>query len=359
MNKSIDLKELLSQITIRASAPGRIDSGYCWDLKALALPYETINPSMVNIALDLRTVVSLSSFDENKVCIHSHGFSPEVSDYDNLPLDSDLGFIFAIASYFNVSGLKIDISTVIPPRSGLGGSGVVAITVIAAISKCLSILKNTPLLSGNQIALLANSIEDGMGFSLAGLQDQLAGIYGGVNKWTWIYSRFSHPYDREVLLHPEDYAELGKKIVIAYSGEIHKSSNWTSLWVKYFLRGVNRKAVKGIKQSTENLAQSLMEKNWTLASSALNQEASIIEDIMPNVFTSTTYELMKAARQTNCGSRFTGAGGGGGFWAIGEEDNITVLKKKWESIIQKTGKGYLLPNKITDIGLIIEDEKYH
>ena len=83
------LKKILERQPIEASAPCRIDSGGTWDIKALALPLEKHKPVTVNIALNLRTRVTLSPFADGKVRILSKGFSRgEAYPFENLPFNS-------------------------------------------------------------------------------------------------------------------------------------------------------------------------------------------------------------------------------------------------------------------------------
>src|SRR5690349_13552620 len=87
---SMDLRDLLRRVSITASAPGRIDCGGTWDIKALALAQERIQPVTVNIAINLRTTVRLYPYDSGKVAIHSQGFDDEEAPVDTLPFHTPL-----------------------------------------------------------------------------------------------------------------------------------------------------------------------------------------------------------------------------------------------------------------------------
>ena len=70
----ISVNKILSEKPIEVSAPCRVDSGGTWDIKAMSLPFENVEPVTVNIALTLRTRVSLSSYREGYIKITSEGF---------------------------------------------------------------------------------------------------------------------------------------------------------------------------------------------------------------------------------------------------------------------------------------------
>ncbi|MBF0302038.1 MAG: galactokinase, partial [Desulfamplus sp.] len=53
-----------------------------------------------------------------------------------------------------------------------------------------------------------------------------------------------------------------------------------------------------------------------------------------------------------CGARFTGAGGGGCLWAIGEKSNIAALKNGWENIVDKESDADILETKVDFEGIL-------
>ena len=62
-------------------------------------------------------------------------------------------------------------------------------------------------------------------------------------------------------------------------------------------------------------------------------------------------KLVDAAVKNNCGARFTGAGGGGCIWAVGDVNDIDRLKHKWEIILSGRKAAGLLNVKIDGQGL--------
>jgi D-glycero-alpha-D-manno-heptose-7-phosphate kinase len=347
-----DLRGILKGVTIEASAPGRIDCGGGWDLKGLAITHEAIRPSTVNLALTLRTTVSLESGDEGMVCVAADGVGTR-AHAKPLPFTGPLELIFAVVSHFDVSGVKLTIASDIPPRSGLGGSGVLAVALIAALSKALSLADGRTLPAGHDIALLAHHLEDGLQISHTGLQDQLAAAYGGVNRWVWRYSDFARPYRREVLLPPERIAELAGRVLVAYSGVTHDSKALIARWVQSFRQPEHRGSWYEINAGTHVLSEAIRRALWGAAGSALSQEAAAWDRVCPQVWAPLTSRLRAVAEEHGCGARFTGAGGGGCVWAIGDLDPIARTRQAWEGILRQTGSGRLLTSEVTDRGLSI------
>ena len=74
----------------------------------------------------------------------------------------------------------------------------------------------------------------------------------------------------------------------------------------------------------------------------MNKETAIRRKMTPDVLDGVGRMLIISAVKNNCGARFTGAGGGGCIWAIGEADDIEKLKKKWEStLLKRKGAGLI------------------
>lgn len=348
---TIDVGALLTDGAIQASAPGRIDCGGGWDLKGLALMHEALQPSTVNLALDLRTTVILEAAEKGNVCIKAG--TGIRSHTHPLPFVGPHSLIFAIVSHFNVSGVTITVRSDIPSQSGLGGSGVLAVALIAAFSKLLSMNDGRTMLSDHDCALLAHHIEDGLHISHTGLQDQLAAAFGGVNQWVWRYSDFAAPYQRRILLPPSRVETLRGRILVAYSGATHESKTQISQWVKSFRESEKRTAWQGINEATHALAESILNAQWDDAAKALGREAGLWEIVCPEVWTSLTGELRRVAEKHGCGARFTGAGGGGCCWALGAPTDIAQVRSAWETMLRRTEAGRLLSCEVTDRGLTV------
>lgn len=352
--KTIKLNKLLSCVRIEASAPGRVDCGGTWDIKALALCKERQKPVTVNIALDLRTTVVLFPYDPKKNCVDSDSFEKEEYFAELQRFDTPLGLVFAIISFFNVSGVRISIISEIPSRSGLGGSSVIAVAVIGALSKALKLAGHPISISKRKIAILAHNIESGTLTSNTGLQDQLAASFGGVNLWTWRYSDISVPYIRQVLLNRKEYKEFQKHILIAYTGEDRSSTDITSQYIKSFLAGKDHEKWLEIRQLTEKFSTAIRNQSWTAASNILKNESQLREKILHRDYSEITKALREAVSHHGCGSGFTGGNHSGCIWAIGDKASIAKLSDTWKTTLKMSEYGKILSNKISEQGLIIK-----
>lgn len=324
-------REILKLQAITSSAPCRIDSGGTWDIKALALPFERVNPVTCNIALNLRTWVTLSPHRHGSVRVVSQGFSlTEESPFRDLKLTSPFNLFFAAVSYFGFHGLEIHIKSDSPPRSGLGGSSTALVALIKALSK-LDFLISEKRWSARDILHLAYHIEDGVSDGKCGMQDQAAALYGGVNLWSWRYGLKGSPFLRSPLLRGSDIEELSKRLLVVHSGRSHFSHRTNRRWVTDFLAGKTTKDWIKANDICREFAKALEAMNWKEAAYYLKRETAIRRRITPDAFTPLTNRLIRQAEATGCGARFAGAGAGGAVWAIGDKGDIEELKNKWKA----------------------------
>jgi D-glycero-alpha-D-manno-heptose-7-phosphate kinase len=336
---------------IITSAPCRIDAGGTLDIPLFHYTLRHLNPCTFNIALDMRTRVILRPYISGQVKITSKGFTDASFPAENLPFDHPLGLMFAIVSYYRISGVHIHIESSSPPRSALGGSSTAAVALIAALAH----ITDEPV-SHNQMAILAYQIESNVARVSCGIQDHLAAIFGGVNAWHFNALPSENPFKHEVLQSKTDYAELEKHILIAYCGIPHESKDINGQWVEQFLKGTTRKKWEEIVLQTRKFIKALVNADWPAVVSAICSEVEIRLQMTPDVFNDSGKILLQAAIDNQCAARFTGAGGGGCIWAIGDKKQIDILRAIWLSILDQYPDALLLHNKIADCGVIIEGD---
>ncbi len=347
------LKEILESNKVTASAPCRIDMGGTLDISTFYYPLRHLNPSTFNIALDMRTTVRLLPYEKNMVKVTSKGFDEAEYPIDELPFSHPLGLIFAIAAYFRAEGVHIKIESASPPKAALGGSSVAAVALIGAFGALFEKLGISRPLYRREIAILAHALEQSVAGVPCGLQDQLAAAYGGVNLWQWHGRVKEAVFEKNTVIKKSVIKNLEKHILVAYCGKPHDSKDINSQWVKQFLSGKNRHLWSEIIELTGKFADALSSGNHKDAGNCMNMETDIRLKMTPRVLDDTGKELSKAAKNTGCGARFTGAGGGGCVWALGDTGDIDRLKDVWEKILAKKENGRLLNVHIDSDGLIL------
>ena len=345
------LTDALSERSVTASAPCRVDFGGTLDISTFHYPLRALSPATVNIALDLRTTVTLHPHREDAVRVTSRGFDDAVFAPGKAPYDHPLGLTFAVADCFGASGLHIAIDSTSPPKSGLGGSSVAAVALIAAFSK-LGMRLGRPAIDPSEIVLTAHAVEQSVAGVPCGMQDQLAAAYGGVTKWRWTADPVRTPFDRRPLVAEADLPRLDRHLMVAYLGVTHVSRDVNSTWVRQFIAGTHREQWHRIVRLTHDFAGALSRWDMRAAGQAMNRETALRKAMTPQVLDAMGDRLAIAATATGCGARFTGAGGGGCLWALGETDAIAALRPKWEALLSKRDTAALLDCRVDAQGAL-------
>ncbi|MBN2059503.1 MAG: hypothetical protein JW882_03705 [Deltaproteobacteria bacterium] len=342
----------MQERSIEASAPCRIDSGGTWDIKAIAIPFERIQPVTVNMALDLRTGVLISPFDDGWIKISSEGFpGEEISHFERLSFNSVFAIFFAAAAYFGFHGLEIRIRSDSPVKSALGGSSTGIVALLKALSGLCEAIGMKGL-SRKEILHLGYHIEDGITGGNCGLQDQAAAVYGGVNRWLWRYGRGDKNPGRERLIDRNGEKELSERIVVAFSGKSHFSAEINRAWIRSFLKGETRHGWIKVNEIVSRFGDSIRERDWEKASSLLKAEMSIRRQITPDVLIPETSMLIDQAEGSGCAARFAGAGAGGSVWAFGDPDKIRRLKYIWAESLKNIKDGMVLECSVDHSGVM-------
>jgi D-glycero-alpha-D-manno-heptose-7-phosphate kinase len=348
-----NFQRILEKKPIEASAPCRVDMGGTLDIRTFYYPLRHLSPCTFNIAVGFRTRVRLLPYHDERIKISSKGFESAEFLLDQAPFVHPLGLMFAIAVYFNAQNVHVQIESPSPPRSALGGSSAAAVALIAAFSKLMELAVSNRPLSRPQIAHLSHGLEESVAGVPCGLQDQLAAIYGGVNAWIWPTSIQRPPFRKKVVLQKRLHEDFEQHLLLAYCGRPHESKDINSRWVQQFLSGKFRHLWSEIVLCTRRFVTALADRNYLLAAELMNRETAIRQQMTPDVLDEIGIQLTKAAVAHNCGARFTGAGGGGCIWALGDVKHIDSLRPVWEEILSSENEGSLLDLKIDPQGLVV------
>ncbi len=350
------LKKYLERRSVSASAPCRVDMGGTLDISTFFNVFRYLDPCTFNIAVDLRTRVTLLPYRAGWVKVSSRGFPDAEFLMDQAPFNHPLGLMFAVAAYFRAGGVHIVVESTSPPRSALGGSSVAAVALVAAFAKARE-RSGGDALSRKNIALLALSLEAGVAGVPCGFQDQLAAVFGGVNAWYWTGAVNKSVYRRRVVVPKSSHKRLARHLLVAYCGVPHISKDVNGTWVRQFLSGTNRNLWEEVVRSTRQFVDALKQLDFAGAAGAMNRETAIRRRMTPEVLDSMGAALFDAAVQTRCGARFTGAGGGGCLWAVGEAENLEILKSRWRDILAMRENAGLMDLNIDSDGLMVDDKR--
>jgi len=349
---TINIREVLKKGPIEASAPCRVDMGGTLDLSTFYIPLRFIEPCTFNMALSLRTEVRIEAWEQGRVRVASKGFKSAEFPAGQAPFNHPLGFMFAVANYFDADGITITIESSSPPRSALGGSSSAAVALVAALQVAESRSGGKPMNRRNAV-LLAHALESSVAGVPCGLQDHLAAAYGGVNAWYWPVSMASPVFRKATVVKPARFKELAAHTLVAYCGKPHTSANINGEWVRQFIAGEKRERWFQVAECTRTFIDALAEMDVEKAAASMNREVKVRLAMTPGVLDEIGGPLVEAAVACGCGARFTGAGGGGCVWALGNVEDIDRLRQMWETILSARADACLLDSSIDGRGLEI------
>ena len=345
---------LLEKKEVRASVPCRVDLGGTLDISTFYLPLAHLKPASFNIALDMRTHVTLSPWTKGRICISSKGFASAEFDQDKVRFDHPMGLMFAVSRYFDADGIHIQINSTSPPKSALGGSSAAAVAIIAAFYAVLG----EPI-NPKKIVWLAHYIESSVAGVPCGVQDHAAAAFGGVNLWEWKMGETGPEFERISVFentqdqNTQDLVDFNDQILVAYCGIPHVSKDINKQWVDAFIRGETIAIFEKIVEITKEFYRAVKTKNFSLAGELMAQETRLRLEMTPEVLDNIGKKLFERAVALNCGARFTGAGGGGCLWAIGERDKIFDLASAWKKLLEPVPDAKLLDTGIDTNGILI------
>ncbi len=342
---------------VEASAPVRIDLGGTLDISTLHYPLRHLKPQTFNAAVGLRTGIRLMPYTDGQVKVSSRGFVDAAFEPDKAPFNHPLGLMFAVAGYFGLTGIQIDIESASPPKSALGGSSSAAVALVVAYADLLRGEKGDAVFSREQAAMLAHFIEAGVAGVPCGLQDQLAAAYGGIHAWHWHCGPNGTGFGRESLLDDDGLVWFEERTLLAYCGIPHESRDVNGRWIAQFLSARTRLEWAEIVDCTGGFIDAMKKGNSTRAVEWMNRETGIRLKMTPDVLDSLGSRLFEDAIAANCGARFTGAGGGGCVWAFGRCADIKNLKGIWASRTKSIDTATLLDLTIDTQGVVVNNKQ--
>jgi len=261
----------------------------------------------VNVAVNRMVTVSLRVLeDDPSVTIHSTDIDKtvRVSRWEELSDARDFSLFYHLLHYFNLPhGLEIATASDFPRGSGLGGSSSLLIAAIL----CLLKLTDRTLTAGG-IVTLAKDLEARAIKVPTGIQDYYPPLFGGLNC---------------VCLEPGgavrksmtcDLDELGKRLLLCYSGQAHFSGNNNWAVFKSIVDG-NKKVIATMRALAENSKQgvhALEEEDINDFALLVDRDWLLRNEIFPDFSTESIEKIIQIGKHHGAiAGKACGAGGGG------------------------------------------------
>ncbi len=276
------------------------------------------NSTTINFALSIFAETEIQDTNLDHVIIESKEYNTSVSSKE-IDSTSPLYFALRIIHFFCDKGLKISLSSNIPPGSGLGGSSTMGINLFKALMR-----KFNKTYAPSEIVSIVSSIEASiLNAGPVGIQDYYPALYGGI-----LAIKGDYQGTQIKQLWSEKRSNMIKNnFTLIYSGKTRNSgfNNW-SVYKSFFDR--DKKTVALLEEIAENSHQAynaLLQDNEDNFISRVLKDGELREKLCPNIITE---EMKVFSRKADTKIKVCGAGGGGCFLAL-KSKNLDKYAKEF------------------------------
>ena len=276
-------------------------------------------PRTVGISIDVGTKIEAAPYQEGLICVQSLDYGTEVrSKAGEAPLIKE-NWLLKILDIFGLSGIKLILKNIRPgtQSSGLGGS--------AAVTTGVCILANR--LAGGpfnetQLISMASRMEQDLGISITGTQEQSNVLFGGVTDYIWfpwgIPGRGETGFGKSIrfeLIPPEDYHYLEERLAIFHSGYTHASSDVNSVWRAALSTSEGLKLHSKKLDLVYQFREGLRLHKWDRMLDAVQRYRQVRTTLCP-AYMYGSEDLTARAEANGCATFPLGAGGGGSILIV-------------------------------------------
>ena len=323
---SLDLREFQEAFW---SLPAKPDSGDC------SGQWTRYLPRTIAMTVDVGCKVVAKPLKPGQIGIASKDYNYEEKlPAGTVPFEKRF-WLLKIVDLFNISGVQLVLHNLIPgiKSSGLGGSATAATAVCLMANK----LAGSPF-NMDQIVTMASLIEQDMGVSLTGTQEQANVVYGGVTDYVWfpwgipgqqgMYGsslRFS-------LLEEEFYTELSNRMRIYHSGRERDSTDVNKVWRQRLEDKEGYLLHKSKLEMAFSFREGIRLHDWSRACSSVKKYREIRTELCEGYMPKECKDLQELCEKYHTESFPLGAGGGGVVLLFSDDpDNIAKLDKNLKS----------------------------
>lgn len=245
-----------------------------------------------------------------------------------MTIDGELGLAKAVLREFgHYEGLDLFLSSQVPPGTGLGSSGAVAVCMVAALAAWQG-----KTMSKTEIAEMACDIGINKMHLPSGKQDEYGSAIGGLNYIT--FTKDSTHID-PVQLPPEYMDTLQRRVLLFYtgksrnSGDILKKQSSASqekdpatLERMHQIKALGLEMVEALRRCDLDAFGDLLHQSWL-------QKRGVVSDISNSIID----QAYAAARDNGAlGGKIAGAGGGGFMMLYCHEDRQAAVTRALQAL---------------------------
>ncbi|MBI3032898.1 GHMP kinase [Candidatus Woesearchaeota archaeon] len=293
-------------------------------------------PRTIGMSINIGTDIIATPIDQGKLGVESLDFGFSFTfDKDAIPPKKEY-WLLKLMQAFDLDGVKFTIRNKFPElkSAGLGGSAALTTGVCLLANKLKGNIFSMP-----QIIGMASLVEEDLGVSITGTQEQSCAVYGGIRDYIWFPWGLPLPGQQSLygtslqqeLLNPSEYQELREHIDVYFTAERH-SSDVNSKWVAE-LKTTNGYLLHKQKcHLAYEFREAIRTKNWKALAQPIEEYRKIRTQLC-SYYMSDSHNELKAVIQQHNAVCFPMGGGGGSVLVYAE--NPQDLKNLRPVLCQK------------------------
>ena len=271
-------------------------------------------PRTVGISINLGCVAEAYPLEDGKIGVESHDYGTEhILKPGEVPYRQEYWLIKAL-ELFGLKGVKIVLHNLLPgiQSAGLGGSAT-ATTAVCLLANKLA----DDLFSPEQIIAMASILEQDMGISITGTQEQSSVVYGGVTDYIWFpwgIPGQSGSYGssiRDVLLDEKDYFELETRMSLYHSGKPRASTDVNKIWRKALTTSEGLMLHRNKLGIAYEYREGIRLKDWDKVNHSIKNYRQLRITLCKEYMSDTCWDIQGQCEGFGAESFPLGAGGGG------------------------------------------------
>jgi len=279
-------------------------------------------PRTTCLTISTGTRVEAHPYTPGRIAARSVDFGTEVDGEAGAILPVQDNWLLKAAEAVGVSGVLFVLENLEEGlrSAGLGGSA----TAITAVCLLANRLAGEPL-DGPQIVALAARLENDLGMSLTGTQEQSNVVYGGAIDYVWFpWGVPGEPRQglgtslRFELVPPEGYPEIEARFAIVHTGKTRFSATVNEAWVECLRSPEAFPGMRELPAAAYEYREGVRTSEWPRVSEGLRAFRQIRIDRVPS-YMAGAEELAEQASEAGLEAFPLGAGGGGSSLLFAED----------------------------------------
>jgi galactokinase/mevalonate kinase-like predicted kinase len=271
-------------------------------------------PRTIGITIDLGCRVAARPLTPGRIGIVSHDYGyREEMEAGHVPFRKEL-WLLKILDLFGLSGIQMVLHNLMPgiKSSGLGGSA----TATTAVCLLANKLANANF-SEEQIVAIASLIEQDLGVSITGTQEQSNVVYGGVIDYVWFPwgipgSQGSYGTSvRRTLLEEAEYPQLASRIRLYHTGRQRASTDVNQVWRERLSDRPGFELHLTQINTAYEFREGLRTKDWSRVCESIRRYRAVRVELCSDYMSGECWDIQGQCEDHQAESFPLGAGGGG------------------------------------------------